>query len=165
LNRSYFIERKFCPACNSDKIKEIYSNKFTEEPIKSYLENFYNSQGVIQFEYLKNELYSLSNCLNCDLIFQRYIPNDNLMKIIYEEWIDPKKALSDNFNNNNLFYSYYSMEIMRIIAFLKKPSSTLKIFDFGIGWGKWALMAKAFGCDAYGSELSEERINYGKKWD
>ena len=29
-----------------------------------------------------------------------------------------------------------------------------------MGWGKWALMAKAFGCESYGSELSEERAKY-----
>lgn len=29
-----------------------------------------------------------------------------------------------------------------------------------MGWGKWALMVKAFGCESYGTELSEERIKY-----
>ncbi|MEZ4663629.1 MAG: class I SAM-dependent methyltransferase [Caldilineaceae bacterium] len=34
--------------------------------------------------------------------------------------------------------------------------------DFGMGWGKWALMAKAFGCKSYGAELSAERIAYAE---
>jgi SAM-dependent methyltransferase len=29
-----------------------------------------------------------------------------------------------------------------------------------MGWGKWTLMAKGFGCESYGTELSEERIKY-----
>jgi 2-polyprenyl-3-methyl-5-hydroxy-6-metoxy-1,4-benzoquinol methylase len=31
-----------------------------------------------------------------------------------------------------------------------------------MGWGKWALMAKAFGSDTYGSELSKSRIQFAK---
>ena len=29
--------------------------------------------------------------------------------------------------------------------------------DFGLGWGRWALMAKAFGCNSYGLDLSQTR--------
>ncbi len=31
-----------------------------------------------------------------------------------------------------------------------------------MGWGEWALMAKAFGCEVYGSEISSSRIAYAK---
>lgn len=31
-----------------------------------------------------------------------------------------------------------------------------------MGWAKWATMVKAFGGDAYGMELSKERIEYAK---
>jgi SAM-dependent methyltransferase len=49
---------------------------------------------------------------------------------------------------------------MRVIAFLRKPPSSLQILDFGMGWGEWALMAKGFGCDVYGAELSKGRIDH-----
>lgn len=32
-----------------------------------------------------------------------------------------------------------------------------------MGWGKWCYMAKAFGCDSYGTELSKSKIEYAKK--
>jgi SAM-dependent methyltransferase len=41
-----------------------------------------------------------------------------------------------------------------------------------MGWGRWALMAKAFGCNSFGNEMSEEKCKYAKsngivviKWD
>ena len=51
---------------------------------------------------------------------------------------------------------------MQIISWFKKAPSSLKFFDFGMGWGEWALMAKAFGCRSYGAELSNICIEYAK---
>ena len=49
-----------------------------------------------------------------------------------------------------------------MIASSGKDPSSLSILDFGMGWGAWALMAKAFGCDSFGSELSAERIQHAR---
>ena len=73
----YFISRDKCPACKSDRIREIYTNPFDESPIKGYLEAFYSPQGGVEFEYLKGSDYSLYECDTCGLIFQRNIPNNN----------------------------------------------------------------------------------------
>ncbi|MCX7591386.1 MAG: class I SAM-dependent methyltransferase [Kiritimatiellae bacterium] len=43
----------------------------------------------------------------------------------------------------------------------RRPSR-LSFLDFGMGWAEWALMARAFGCDAYGVEISEERIRHAE---
>ena len=85
------------------------------------------------------------------------------MERLYEHWIDPQTAFTQHQKQDALgCCSYYAQEIMQIIAYLNKVSSSLSFFDFGMGWGKWALMAKAFGCNSYGSELSNERIEYAK---
>lgn len=159
---SNFVSRYECPACTSNSIKQIYSNNFTEEPLKSYLEKFYASH--LEIEYLNESTYLLLQCDKCGLIFQKHIPNEILMNRLYEKWVDPQIAFNFDLNNNILSrYIYYSQEIIRILAFFKKPLSTIKVFDFGMGWGRWALMAKAFGCDSYGTELSKERINYAER--
>jgi 2-polyprenyl-3-methyl-5-hydroxy-6-metoxy-1,4-benzoquinol methylase len=50
-----------------------------------------------------------------------------------------------------------------LVSFFNERPHNLKFLDFGMGWGKWCLMAKAFGCQVYGLELSESRIAYAKK--
>ena len=50
----------------------------------------------------------------------------------------------------------------RIISFFGAVPSSLRFLDFGMGWGKWALMVKAFGCDSYGTELSKARIDHAR---
>ncbi len=51
---------------------------------------------------------------------------------------------------------------MIAIAYFDKRPSELQFFDFGMGWGKWCRMAKAFGCNIYGAEVSKARIDYAK---
>lgn len=137
------------------------------------MEAFYSPQGRMEFEYLKGYNFSLYECDVCGLIFQREIPNDNLMERLYEYWIDPKEAFNSLQKKKGIdYYSFFASEIMQILAYFNKIPSSLSFFDFGMGWGRWAMMAKAFGCDSYGSELSNSRIEYAKsngvnviKWD
>jgi 2-polyprenyl-3-methyl-5-hydroxy-6-metoxy-1,4-benzoquinol methylase len=127
------------------------------------LKDFYSPQGGVEFNYLKDVNYTLVECHDCDLIFQEEIPNDSLMQKLYEQWIDPQIAFIQSQNQNDLdFYSSYAQEIMQIIAFCNKTPASLNIFDFGMGWSKWALMVKAFGCNSYGSELSAKQVEYAK---
>lgn len=163
MSNLYFVNRDECPSCTSDSLKTIYQSPFDEPPIKDYLDDFYSPQGRIELEYLEKATYYLYECFGCGLIFQREIPNESLMERLYDYWIDPQKAFIQHQKKDALgHYSYYAQEIMQIIAYFKEVSSSLSFFDFGMGWGKWALMAKAFGCDSYGSELSKERIEYAK---
>jgi 2-polyprenyl-3-methyl-5-hydroxy-6-metoxy-1,4-benzoquinol methylase len=118
---------------------------------------------MVEFKYLNGAAYVLCECNVCGLIFQRDIPNETLMERLYEHWIDPYTALRQHHEHDGLeYYSYYAQEIMQIIAYFDKQPSSLSFLDFGMGWGKWALMAKAFGCNSYGTELSNERTQYAQ---
>ncbi|MBU0569137.1 methyltransferase domain-containing protein [bacterium] len=161
--KTYFVKREFCPSCKSREYKTVYSCGFTESPIKEYLESFYSPQGQIELEYLKGAEYILDECHNCGMTYQKEIPNDFLMNKLYEEWIDSQKVFDQYEQSHNLdYYSGYAREIMMLIKYFNTVPKQLKFFDFGMGWGNWCQMAKAFGCDSYGTELSEARIEYAK---
>jgi 2-polyprenyl-3-methyl-5-hydroxy-6-metoxy-1,4-benzoquinol methylase len=160
MNSNYFSCRKSCPACNSERFKEIYRIQYDQESISDYLESFYSPQGGVDLRYLKNATYCLCECSECSLIFQKEIPNDFLMETLYERWIDAKKMFMQQQEDDLNLYSYYAQEISTIIAYLRKTPSSLDVLDFGMGWGKWALMAKAFGCKSFGTEISKERVDF-----
>ena len=108
MNRSWFEERKSCPACTSEKIRIRYHALYTEQPLKQYLIDFYTTQGGIEFEYLNNEEYILCDCLSCGMIFQKKIPNLELMKRLYEYWIDPIKSFDNKkIKRKEYQYAYY----------------------------------------------------------
>jgi len=161
MSNSYFIERHNCPACNHTIHNELYSSPFLENPVKRYLIDFYKPQGDIELAYLEGADYTLLKCKRCSLVFQKYIGSDFLLEKLYDEWLDPdldyknhvKKAALDS-------YAFMAQEIMTIIAYFGGIPNQVEILDFGTGWGRYPLMAKAFGCHAYGSELSSNRVNY-----
>jgi 2-polyprenyl-3-methyl-5-hydroxy-6-metoxy-1,4-benzoquinol methylase len=97
------------------------------------------------------------------LIYQQKIPNAFLVKKIYEEWIDPIQAFETHRSTLTLKdYLYYAQEIISIIAYFDTKPSQLKFLDFGMGWGTWSKLVKAFGCECFGTELSESRIRHAQ---
>jgi len=160
MSNGRFIERKLCPCCASCRSQEIYRSPFDENPVKEYLELFYSPQGGIPLEYLRGACYVLVECSDCGLIFQKDILNDELMDKLYGAWIDPDAVYAQDYRQTgHQKYASYAQEISQIIAMLGKPPSSLHLLDFGMGWGQWARMAKAFGCDSYGFELCSRRID------
>jgi len=163
MSNSFFIRRELCPACRSKDHSTLYSCSYSDPSLREYLQSFYAPQGKIQFEYLCGATYVLEECDDCGLVFQREIPNDFLMTKLYEEWIDPGIALEKHVETTSLdHYSGYAREIMMLIAYFKTVPSEMRLLDFGMGWGRWCMMANAFGCDSCGTELSETRIEYAK---
>ncbi len=154
----YFVSRKVCPCCSSPESGEIYRNPFTESPVRDYLEAFYNAQGRIEFDYLEGAQYTLIECRRCGLVFQQEVPGNELAAILYERWIDPGIAMRQYEDRTGLaFYAEHAENVMRLIAYFGVKPSSLSFLDFGMGWGKWALMVKAFGCASYGLDLSSAR--------
>jgi SAM-dependent methyltransferase len=163
INSHSFINRTHCPTCCCDRLKSLYSEDFAESDLKAYLMSAYGSTVTLDdFQCLAGTRYSLRQCMECDLIFQENIPSPALMSILYEDWIDASKARNQQRTYGISYYSLYSQDIVQMLAYLGKPPASIKVLDFGMGWGKWALMAKAFGCEVYGVELSGQRIEYAQ---
>lgn len=163
MNENYFVRRERCPACMSTHSQELYSFRFTEPPIRTYLETFYTRAGGIEFDYLEGTKFVLDECIECGLVYQQLIPNEFLTKKLYEEWIDPEAVFNRRKKKRGIdYYARLSKEIEIAIKYLGVPLSELRLFDFGMGWGDWCRMAIAHGCSAYGTELSQARIDYAK---
>lgn len=159
----YFMERSTCPSCTSSSLAQLYESRFDRSPIADYLEEAYSRRGGVVFDQLKGAVYALLQCQDCKLIFQRDVLNEVLMHKLYEDWIDPSKDLQIHLEEyRSDVYGSYAQEIMRMIAHFGKPPSALQVLDFGMGWSEWVLMAKGFGCDAWGTDISDSRIDYAR---
>jgi len=97
------------------------------------------------------------------LVYQEYIPNDALMFKLYEEWIDADIVCKEQEEYPLWYHEGYAKQMINLVSFFNKRPIDLHVLDFGMGWGKWCLMANAFGCNAYGMELSEARIAYAEQ--
>jgi len=161
----YFVQRPQCPACLSNDSRQLYRAEFNDAGIRHYLDQAYALVGPgIEYHYLQGVEYKLNKCASCGLIYQENIPNDELMEILYERWIDPRVVFERHKKQINTlaYYAKYAQEVMQMLAYFQQMPAGIKVLDAGMGWGKWARMAKAFGCDVYGNELSPARIDYAE---
>ncbi len=165
LKSELFIDRAKCPSCGDQRNNELYNCKFTSDPIKKYLEDFYSKQGGVDFKYFNDEKFDLRECENCGLVYQKTILGDELMDRLYSNWIDPKFTLENIESSYSLtYYIDYTKLVFKLITFFNKKPSDLNFLDFGMGWGNWARIVGSFNVSSYGAELSEDRINHAKKY-
>lgn len=161
-----FIERKECPVCKQNDGSKIFSLPYESIEMQNYIKQFYLSQGDIKdFSVFKDVEYELIHCENCDLIYQKFIPDNDLMFKLYEEYISPEIKKQEIFNGGRYKIDYFqnlSSEIEFLIKKSKIEPVKIKFLDFGMGWGFLCNMAMAYGCDAYGTELSPNRIEFAK---
>lgn len=158
----YLIKRNKCPACDGIDFNQIYSCKYTDNPISGFLKRFYSKQGHVDFRFLQEAEYSVLKCQDCDMIFQEYYPGEKLSLELYENWIDPKYDLS--VKRNVYYYSIYSQEIQSVINYFNKAPCDISVLDYGMGWSRWLRMASGFGCDSHGLDLAEDKRNYAEKY-
>ena len=163
MSGKYFSVRQSCPACGNSHSKTIYSKNYLSSPVKEFLESFYTSQGIIEFEYLEDTVFQLQECTACGNIYQKEVPNDFLARKLYCEWISPELARRTEVEEKGESFAYkYAREIEMIISFLRKKPAQIKMLDYGMGWGLWCIEANKAGCNCFGTELSEERISHAK---
>ena len=147
-----FINRKSCPACGCDEPKIIHSCGFDQVPIRQYLESYYGS--LIEFEYLNGATFILDECNNCGLIYQREIPDDLLMKKIYEDWIQCPKIGNDLHKENRSFGPKVAdtREVKMLIKYFNFDPAKLDFLDVGMGWGSCRLFSRPSRLDAKHTE-------------
>ena len=153
-------KRDCCPNCLSPSFVSIYIESFSSSSIRKYIEKHYEGRAPI------NDLgdfdYELVQCLSCTLAYQIYVPSDSLLTEIYNIWI-PKCARQEIQDSHDLnHYRYLSEQVQFVIQHFQLPPHLINVLDFGFGWAEWARMAMAYGCEVFGSELSQERIDYAR---
>ncbi|MDY7076052.1 MAG: class I SAM-dependent methyltransferase [Chloroflexota bacterium] len=159
MNENFSL-RDSCPCCESRSCTTLCRVGFTESPIREHLDSFYSPIGGVEFEYLAGSDYVLNECRNCGLIYQQEIPNESLMFKLYEQWIDPERVFERYTNRHSArYFVWVTKEIATAIEYLDMMPNQVKFLDFALGWGNWCLIAKGFGCDVYGTELSQVRID------
>ena len=109
-------------------------------------------------DHLRGATYRVLDCGGCG--HQQEIPDPFLMDRLYEHWIDPDLALQRDCRRRGVNErSMDAQEIMQLVACVGEPA---RVLDFGMGWGHWACMARALGCETWGLELSRRRIEHAQ---
>lgn len=155
------IKRNVCPTCSGNDFKTIYTLSYSNDKLSSFLRSYYGNR--IEIDKIKDNKYNLLECLNCSLIFQEEIPNENFSNILYEDLIDPEVSLNKKNNYENKYYKKLNYEIDLINSIFKKNLESIRILEFGAGWGYWSKFLQNKNYNICAFEISKKRIDFMKK--
>lgn len=149
-------KRDSCPVCDSKESSTVCEFKY---------ENFYDFFSVYDgfndddFNTIKDDFYTLLKCKNCEHHYQQMVADEDFSFTLYEKWINPEKSYKyQKSKYNSRFFNILQYEINLLFHHFNKDPASLKVLDFGAGWGDFAILAKAHGFDVYAVELSDARL-------
>jgi len=155
-----FVCRPFCELCGGERQHVLLSKSFTDPSILQFLEQYY--KGRIPRSILPSTPFEIVRCEQCGFLSQRWILNENGLRVLYSEWIDADVSHAKKTFAGAEVTLGYVREVMTIGAFFRRPAPEIHVLDYGMGWGGWAKTAKTFGYDVSGIELSEERRQHAR---
>jgi 2-polyprenyl-3-methyl-5-hydroxy-6-metoxy-1,4-benzoquinol methylase len=148
--------REHCPVCAADTPVTLLREAYDSASITAFLVRQY--AGLARLEQLRGYDYVLVRCRRCQLAYQQTIPGTSLVQEIYDQWIPSSERERLRQAHELDDPSYWAQQIHFLIEHFRVRPASVKVLDFGMGWGEWAGMARAFGCNVYGAELSAERL-------
>ncbi len=156
-----FVKRNLCPACGSDSHRVVRSLQFSDDRVWPFLESYY--EGRIPKESVESDSFSVASCNDCDLLFQEYILNNSNMALLYEEWISAEDSLDKKRYANMSLFKNYAFEIESICRLLNKSPHEIDVLEYGMGWGFWSILAKAYNFNVTGVEVSKSRAEFAQR--
>jgi SAM-dependent methyltransferase len=159
-----FVVRGRCPACDALTPRTLMDLPYSQPPVSDYLIDFYGTEpGSNILSEVADLHYTVVECRSCGLIWQRTAPADDLIERLYEQWIDVDESLARDRHQALAERMLLVQEVAQILAAFRRPPGTLRFLDFGMGWGRWLQIARGFGCQVWGTELSEARLAHARR--
>ena len=155
-----FVERGQCPSCGSPEARPLLSVPYSHPAMDTFLKTYYHRPP--DTTPLDGWSYELVRCGSCSLGYQRFVPGPELLQTIYDHWISPSPPEGERKRYGIEDYRLLAQEVQFLIEHFGRRPASIDVLDFGMGWGSWARMALAFGCNVSGSELSLARQQHGR---
>lgn len=161
VENSRFEHRANCPVCCCTTSKVLYSEDAGSGATWEFLQSYYS--GRIEQDVVTGVPYEVVQCADCDFVWQSYVLSEVWLTELYEQWIAPDESLAKEKAKSAAVHSSRANQLSLIGSLLRSCSpQDIRVLDFGMGWGFWAVMAKAFGFQICGHDLSPSRQQFAK---
>lgn len=153
--------RLACPICDSPQFTECKRIAFDDTAMRDYLSHYYGGRAPL--DDLAEGVYRLCQCESCGSFFQQDIFAEAGMDALYETWISPQESFAKKQGESAQVKAGFARQCEQVIRAVNLPPHDIHVLDFGMGWGTWLLMARAFGMQTSGLELSPSRVEHARK--
>jgi SAM-dependent methyltransferase len=152
------LDRMSCPACGARDGHPLLEVPYQHPDMQRFLTAYYHRPPDLR--PLEGETYTLMRCASCGLAYQRSVPTPEFLQTIYDTWIFAKKERQEA--RALPYYTTLAEQVHFLIEHLGMPPREIRVLDFGMGWGDFLSMARAYGCRVYGVDLSVERQRHAR---
>jgi SAM-dependent methyltransferase len=155
-------ERVACPSCGHAPATSLMRCRFLDRPVLDFLEAKFPGRPFA--ERLGQAHYELLECHSCGLMYQRAVPDGEFLHEFYDDWLNADDGIELGGRSVELDRAVgMASEVATIVHLLRRSPKDVALLDFGMGWGRWAAMAGALGCQSTGWDLSPQRRCHARK--
>lgn len=148
----YIVQRDKCPICGLDHLRSVYKRPYESERMQDYLDLAYD--GRMELSYLQGVEFEIAECVDCGFLFQTSVLTHMGAKRLYDVWIDP--TLTERRESKRDVNKALEFCILNFVERYLRCAE-IKMLDYGAGFGRFCLLAKALGFDVTAVEISKER--------
>ncbi|MCU0908447.1 MAG: class I SAM-dependent methyltransferase [Rhodobacteraceae bacterium] len=161
-----FVERTACIACTSRDLHEIARGRYTDEPLRGFLER--DPWGTNPLPYLQNAVWSLCGCRACGQVFHRRILSPAWNERRFSEWMSTDAILAFEAETGKSqpgarfgAGAARAVHVHRLWSLLggDTRAAPIRLLDFGCGFGEFVAQCNLFGFDATGVDRAAPRRN------
>lgn len=144
------LERSTCPICRQ-RAAVVLRLPYADPRFTALL----NNPRVLA--RVAGLAYEIRECRKCDLLFQTWMLIGDDAQLIYTvDRPDDNPAPISKQPLHALAHNAEEVLVLRQVLQGRQP----RVLDYGCGWGRFASMALAFGCEAFGYEINRGCTDY-----
>lgn len=156
-----FLRQMKCPCCGSIDLSLLYERPYDEPPLSTFLEWRF---AFTEPRILSDFPFSLYECAQCELIVQRWVPNDlyagdasTQMSLLKDSTIQQFEKEQRKLQDGHFLLRRLSVARLGV-GILDRSPSQISFLDYGAGWGYSAAMCQAVGMRASCCEVQPEKL-------
>lgn len=162
-----FRERPLCPCCGSGNSQALWAGRFDEPGIAAFLTQYHYS-GDWQ-SGLGNAPFELLKCNDCGMKWHRHVLDDAGLYTLYAKWADAEQARrfeaahAPDKHDKAAQRAQMAKLILRLQHLTAQHGSPPRLLDFGCGDGDLLRVARSFGLEATGVDMSASRSEAARR--
>ncbi len=162
-----FRQRDTCPACGSNDSRAIWSGNFDDPQIRTNLAQYHYS-GDWEAG-LNGAAFELMKCRSCNMKWHRHILDDEGLYTLYGEWADAGQARrfeaahAPDKHDRTAQLAQMAKLILRLRHLTGNDRAAPRLMDFGCGDGDLLRVARTFGMNATGVDMSASRSEAARR--
>ncbi|WP_294622341.1 class I SAM-dependent methyltransferase [uncultured Roseovarius sp.] len=156
-----FQTRTQCPACEERDHISLWRGQFDDADVARNIDLYHYSgdwRGA-----LGTAPFDLVKCKACHFKYHQYIIDNQSLNTVYGEWADAEQAR--RFEAAHVptkvdrwgYHTQLAKLVLRLRRLIGRDTDAPRILDFGCGDGALLRMARGFGFDACGIDVSASR--------